>query len=98
MLSSAKVGHADVMDGALDDDLVGADAVHHVVDAVAALVQVPLDLERGELVGDDADSPARAVRPRAVVAVGEDLGRRLVLVPFAERAESPRRPAAAPRS
>ena len=40
MFSSASVGHADVVARALDDDFVGADAVHHVVDAVAALVQV----------------------------------------------------------
>ena len=88
MLSSASVGHADVVARALDDDLVGADAVHHVVDAVAALVQVALDLQRGELVGHDADPPARPVGPACRVAVGEDLGRRLVLVPLAERAES----------
>ena len=80
-------GHAHVMVGALDDDFVGADAGHHVVDPVAALVEVALDLEGGELVGDDADPPARAVGPRAEVAVGEDLGRRLVFVALAERAE-----------
>ena len=83
----SRVGHADVMRGALDDDLVGADAGHHVVDAVAPLVEVPFDLQGGEPVGDDADPPARAVGPRAAVAVGEDLGRRLVFVPLAERAE-----------
>ncbi len=37
--------------GALDDDLVGADAGHHVVDAVAALVQVAFDLQGGERLG-----------------------------------------------
>ncbi len=79
-------GHALVVLGALDDDLVGADAGHHVVDAVAPLVEAPLDLQRGEPVGDDADPPARSVGPRAEAAVGEDLRRRLVLVPLAERA------------
>ena len=87
MLSSAQGGHALVVLGALDDDLVGADAGHHVVDAVAALVQAALDLQGGEPVGDDADPPARSVGPGAEVAVGEDLGRRLVLVPLAERAD-----------
>ena len=61
-----------------------ADALHHVVDSVAALVEVSFDLERREPVGDDANSPARAVRPRAVVAVGDDLGRGVLFVPFAE--------------
>ena len=65
---------------ALDDDFVRADAVHHVVDAVAALVQVAFDLQRRKLVGDDAHPPARPVRPRARLAVGEDFGRRGVLV------------------
>ena len=65
MFSSARVGHALVMLGALDDDLVGADAGHHVVDAVAALVEAALDLQGGEPVGDDADPPAGAVGPRA---------------------------------
>jgi hypothetical protein len=37
---------------------VGADAVHLVVDAFAALVQVALDLQGGELVRYDADPPA----------------------------------------
>src|SRR5579885_1753731 len=72
--------------GALDDDLVGADAGHHVVDAVAPLVEAALDLQRGEPVGHDADPPAGAVGPRAEVAVGEDLRGRLVLVALAERA------------
>ena len=87
MLSSAQRGHAGVVARALDDDLVGADAGHHVVDAVAPLVEVAFDLQGGEPVGNDADPPARSVGPRAEVAVGEDLGRRLVLVPLAERAD-----------
>ena len=79
-------GHALVMLGALDDDLVGADAGHHVVDAVAPLVEAPLDLQRGEAVGHHADPPARSVGPRAEAAIGEDLRRRPILVPLAERA------------
>ena len=87
MFSGRRVGHARVMARALDDDLVRADAVHHVVDAVAALVQAAFDLEGREPVGDDANSPAGAVGPRAEVAIGEDLGRRVVFVPLAERAD-----------
>ena len=63
---------------------MGTDAVHHVVDAVAALVQVAFDLECGEAVRDDANAPAGAVCARAVVAVGDDFGRGVVFVAFAE--------------
>ena len=87
MLSSLERGHAGVVLRALDDHLVGADAGHHVVDAVAPLVQVALDLQRGEPVGDDPDPPARPVGPGAEVAIGDDLRRRLVLLPLAERAD-----------
>ena len=96
MLSSAEVGHAGVVTRALDDDLVGADAVHHVVDAVAPLVQIALDLEGGKAVGHDADPPARPVGPAAEVAIGDDLRGRLVLLTFAERAELAARPGRAP--
>ena len=84
----AEVGHRDFVVRALDDDLVGADAVHLVVDAIAALVEVALDLERGELVGHDADAPALFVGAGVAVAVGEDLVRRVVLAALAERAEA----------
>ena len=72
------------MAGAFDDHLVGADALHHVVDAVAALVQVAFDLEGREAVGDDANSPSGAVGARAVVAVGDDFGGRVLFMSFAE--------------
>ena len=86
----AQGGHALVMVGALDDDLVGADAGHHVVDAVAALVEAALDLQGGEPVGDDADPPARPVGPRAEMAVGEDL-RRASCLPAPRRTGRPPR-------
>ena len=71
-----------------DDDLVGADAAHHVVDALAALVQFAFDLQGGKLVGHHADAPPFAVALRAGVAIGDDFAGRLVLVAFAERAEA----------
>src|SRR5205823_5139470 len=82
-------GHADMVPRALDDDLVRPDAGHLVVDPLAALVEVPLDLQRRELVGDDADPPTRAVGPGPPLAVGDDLGGGLVLVTLAERADPP---------
>ena len=66
----------------------GADAAHHVVDAVAALVQLALDLQGGELVGHDADPPPFAVALRAGLAIGEDFVGRFVLVALAEGAEA----------
>ncbi len=88
MLSSPRWAMLISWMGTLEDDLVGADAVHLVVDAVAALLQFALDLQGGELVGHHADAPAVLVRPGPAIAVGEDLVRRLVLVALAERAEA----------
>ena len=61
-----------------------ADAVHLVEDALALPIERPLDTQNRELIRDDAEIPARHVRPAAVVAHGEELGRRHLLVPFAE--------------
>ena len=44
--------------GAFDDDLVGSDAVHAVVEAFRPAVEVAFDAEGGELVGNGAKSPA----------------------------------------
>src|SRR5207247_5623141 len=83
-----EVGEVRLVEGALDDDLVGTDAVHLVVDALAALVQVALDLQGGELVGHDADAPALLVGPRVAVAVRQDFQRGVALAALAERAEA----------
>src|ERR1019366_4435956 len=74
-----------VVVGPLHDDLVGADAVHLVVHALALAVQRAFDAEDGELIGHDAHPPAWLIAiPRS--AVGQHFGRRLVFVPVAERA------------
>ena len=57
-------------------------------DPLAAFVEVPFDLERGEFVGDHADSPTRRVLRRTALPISEDLRRRLVFVPFAERTKT----------
>src|SRR5262249_10306041 len=74
--------------GAFDDDLMSADAVHPVVDAVAALVEVALDLQGRELVRHDADTPALVVTLRLPVAVGQDFVGRVDLGALAERAKA----------
>src|ERR1035441_5058304 len=81
-------GHAAeglVVVGSFHNDLVGADAVHLVVHALALAVQLAFDAENGELIGHDAHPPAGLIAiPRG--AVGQHLGRCLVFVPVAERA------------
>jgi len=72
----------------LDDDLVRADAVEQVEHAEASPVQLPLDLQHRELVGDHAHLPARRVRPAGLRSKRPDLGRGLVLVPLAQRART----------
>ena len=48
----------------LDEQLVGPDAVHEVVEALAAAFEVPFDAQRRELVRNDAYTPARRVGRR----------------------------------
>ena len=74
----------------LDDHLVGADAVHLVVHALALAVQLAFDAQRRELVGHHAHPPSRLVAV-AGVAVGQHLRRRLVFISVTERADGRRR-------
>src|SRR5262245_25238650 len=69
----------------LDDDLMGANAVHLVVDAVAALVEIAFHLKRRIFVWDDADAPAALVGPGIAVAIGQDFVRRIAFMSFAKR-------------
>src|SRR5262249_42941176 len=82
-----QAGDRNLVVRAFDDDLVRAHAMHLVVDAVAALIEVPFDLERRELVGDHAHPPTTLIGAGMPFAVGQNLVRRLVLVPFAKRAK-----------
>src|SRR5437868_5941830 len=75
---------ADSMKLTLVVRLVCADAVHLVVDALAALVEVGFDLHGRKFVENHVDVPALFVGPRSEVEVGNDLMRRLVFLAFAE--------------
>src|SRR5450759_4651654 len=75
-----------VVVGPFDDDLMGADAVHLVVHALALAVQLAFDAEDGEFIGHDAHAPPGLVAVPGG-AVGQHLGRCLVLIPVAERAD-----------
>ncbi len=81
-----EVGQGAVVVGGFDDDLVGADAVHGVVEPHPPLVQLPLDAQRRVLVGDDPHPPAGAVGCAAGRADGEDLAGGLLLPAVAEGA------------
>src|ERR1035437_2845559 len=69
-----------------DDDLVGADAVHLVVHALAPAVQLAFDTEDGEFIGHDAHTPTGLVAVPGG-AVGQHVGRRFVSIPVIERAD-----------
>ena len=72
----------------LDDDLVGADAVHPIEEALAFAIEIPFNLQRRVLVRHDAHVPARSVW-LAAIAKGQDLGRRHALVAGTERTVRP---------
>ena len=79
------VAQVQVVIGAFDDDLMSSDTPHAVVEPHPLASQLPLDHERGVLVGDHAHGPAGGVR-RGAIAEGQDLRRCLRLVSVAERA------------
>src|SRR6185437_15135404 len=76
-----------IVGGGLDDDFVGADAVHFVVDAVPLAREVAFHAERRELVGNDADGPVRRAGS-ALRTIGQDFRRRLGLIAVAKGAEA----------
>src|SRR3989454_4477613 len=79
------------MDRRLDHDLVSAHAVHPVEEPLARGLELPFDLQHGELVGQHPVGPAGPVRATLLAPTGEDLARGLVLVAFAEDALVPDR-------
>src|ERR1035437_4051054 len=75
-----------VVVGPFDDDLMGADAVHLVVHALALAVQLAFDAEDGKFIGHDTHAPPGLVAvPRG--PKGQHLGWCLVFISVAERAD-----------
>ena len=72
----------------LDDNLVGADAIHLVVESFTLAVQCALNPQRGKLVGDNPQRPARGIPAAAIRPVGEDFRRCLGFVSETKGAES----------
>ena len=84
-----EVGELRVVVGRLDEHLVGADAVHEIVEAFPAPLGRAVDAQRGEPVRDDADAPAGRIGRRVgALPVGEQLRRCLRLVAAAEHARA----------
>ena len=79
------------MERCFNQHLVGADAVHSIEHPFPLPVHISFNPEGGKLVGYHAKAPPRGVWRGTVVPDSKDLGRGLVLVSFAERAEPTRR-------
>src|SRR6202521_4699749 len=85
---------AGIMIGSFNDDLVRPDPIHPVEQALGLAVQVALNAECRELVGNHPHRPSRRIAlrwrpPIRVRAVRLNLRRRLAFVPIAERAKAP---------
>jgi len=76
-----------VVVGRLNDHLMSAHTVHHVIEALSTPVHTPLNVEHCELVRNDPHGPARAIGAGGRRTYGLYLRRRHVLVPRAERTE-----------
>src|SRR5262249_54043789 len=83
-----KMGQRQLVERAFDDDLMSADAVHLVVDALAAFVEVAFNLQDGKLVGYDADAPTALIGARIAVAIRQDLVGSIPFLAFTERAQA----------
>jgi len=67
-----QIGQAVLVVRRFDDDFVGADAVHAVVEAKTFTPQVAFHLKSGKFVGDHADGPIGRIRLRCLRPVGHD--------------------------
>ena len=79
--------HVGFMMRTFDDDFVCPDSVHEVVNPVAPLVEIALDLQCGEPVGNDASPPAAVISLGARMSIREDFRRRRIFVPLAKGAK-----------
>src|SRR5271157_1977561 len=64
-----EVGHPAIVVGSFDYDLVRADSIHEVVEAVTATSQSALDPERGEFVRHGPHSPSGLIDLAARLAI-----------------------------
>src|SRR3954471_3836110 len=82
-------GERELVLRSFDDDLMRADSVHAVINALGLTVKISFDTQRGIFIRHHAHRPARRIGRAAVAgAIGEDLGRSLAFVSRAEGAEA----------
>ncbi len=84
-----KIGKGFVMVRRFDDDFMGADAVHFVVQAFPFLVQLALNDQGRVFIRHHPQRPARGVGLMVDVAVAENLRRRGLFIARAKRTKSP---------
>ena len=80
-------GNGEIVLRGLNEDLMGADAAHDVVDAACAFVEFAFNVQSREFVADNTDFPARGIGCGAVVADRPDFRGCFVFVACAEGAE-----------
>lgn len=75
-----------------DDDFMGTNAVHSVVDTIAGAVEIALHAQSRKLVGYYAGGPVGGIGVAAIGTKSQDLRRRLRLMACAKRTEAVCRP------
>ena len=79
-----QIGQRTVMIRGFDDDLMGTDAVHDIVHAVAAIIEITLHPQGRVFVGDHPHPPVGGIG-QAAGANGKDFRRGLVFVAVSRR-------------
>jgi hypothetical protein len=78
------------MERGLNQNLMGSDPVHFIVDALSLTIQFSFNSKSREFVRDYPEGPSRRIRRCSVASKGEDLWGCLVLVSLAQGTESTR--------
>jgi formate/nitrite transporter FocA (FNT family) len=78
------------MKGAFEDDFMGSDTIHAIVNAIAFFLQIAFDLQSGKFVGHHSDPPTWSIClgvwfPERINFVGG-----FIFVTLAKRAVPPR--------
>jgi hypothetical protein len=77
-----------LMERGFNQNLMGSDPVHLVVDAFPLTIQFSFDSKGREFVRNNPETPSRRIRRCSVASKGEDLWRSFVLVSLAQGTES----------
>jgi len=81
------VGQAFLVVGGFDDDFMGPDPIHAIIEAEALAVERAFDLKRGELIRYDTDGPVRVIGFHRLWPIGHNFFRRQSFLPRAKGAE-----------